>query len=79
MQPRILLDGMEWQKSDQALRKLKQMLWGFVALREFGDKLKNAIEAVTRARDSVKKSLEKVSATSLVDHSDTPRFYQRCS
>jgi hypothetical protein len=46
----ILLDGMEWQNSNKALRKLKQMLWGFVAFRESGDKLENAIETITKAR-----------------------------
>jgi hypothetical protein len=59
-QPRILLDGMEWQNSDQALRKLKLMLWGFVVLREFGDKLENAIETITKACNTMKASLEEV-------------------
>jgi Mg2+ and Co2+ transporter CorA len=58
LNPRVLLEGMEWEKSDRALRRLKQMLWGFEALRIFGDKLKKALDAVLKAGDKAKASLE---------------------
>lgn len=52
---------MNWEKSDLALKKLKQMLWGFEALRVFGDKLKKALDEVNRAESKMKTWLEKVS------------------
>ncbi len=51
---------MEWHKSDVALKKLKQMLWGFEALRVFGDKLAKALSETTRAEASMRSSLERV-------------------
>jgi len=54
---------MEWEKSDRALRRLKQMLWGFEALRVFGDKLKKALDAVEEAGDKMKLLLDNASDT----------------
>jgi len=52
---------MEWEKSDRALKKLKQMLWGFESLRSFRDMLQKAIEQVDKARARMTKLLENVS------------------
>lgn len=51
---------MEWEKSDRALKKLKQMLWGYESLRTFRDMLKKAIEQVDKAQTRMTKLLEKV-------------------
>ena len=50
---------MEWHKSDVALKKLKKMLWGFEALRVFGDKLAKALAETERAEASMKSSLKR--------------------
>ncbi|KAK4445134.1 hypothetical protein QBC34DRAFT_429266 [Podospora aff. communis PSN243] len=43
---------------DQALKKLKQMLWGFELLRLYNDMLKRAIGEIGKARDTMNKFLE---------------------
>jgi len=55
---------MEWEKSDRALKKLKQMLWGYESLRAFRDMLKTAIEQVDKARARMAKLLENVGLSS---------------
>jgi hypothetical protein len=67
LNPRVLLEGMRWEKSDVALRKLKQMLWGFEALRTFSDQLKKAIEEIGNAGEKMKAWLKKDEA---VRHKD---------
>ena len=62
MQPKILLVGMEFDRSDQAVSVLKQMLWGFEALRIFNDKLSQALDVVRRAEIKMNKMLEIVSS-----------------
>jgi hypothetical protein len=57
-----LVNGLEWEKSDRALKKLKQMLWGFESLRGCSDMLKRAIDEIEKARDKMNKFLEEVGA-----------------
>lgn len=57
---------MNWEKSDLALKKLKQMLWGFEALRVFCDKLNKALEEVKSAESKMKTWLEKVSRSKII-------------
>jgi hypothetical protein len=46
----VLLKGLKWHKSDVALKKLKDMLWGLEALRVFSDKLDKALEKFEDAK-----------------------------
>ena len=57
----ILLKGMEWHKSDEALKHLKKMLWGLEALRVFDDKLRTALSEIKNAKIKMKTELEKAS------------------
>jgi len=59
-QAMVLLKGLEWHKSDIALRKLKKMLWGLEALRVFDDKLKMALARIKDSKEATKKDLERV-------------------
>ena len=56
----VLLKGLEWHKSDIALRKLKQIVWGLEALRVFDDKLKMALAKIKESEEAMKKDLERV-------------------
>ena len=56
----VLLKGIEWHKSDVALKKLKEMLWGLEALRVFDDKLKRALQCVKEGREEMYKELKRV-------------------
>ncbi|KAJ9161715.1 hypothetical protein NKR19_g1936 [Coniochaeta hoffmannii] len=56
--PKVLLVGMEFDRSDRAVSVLKQMLWGFEALRIFNDKLSQALEVVGRAETKMNELLE---------------------
>jgi hypothetical protein len=51
---------MEWHKSDAALKKLKQMLWGLEALRVFDDKLVRAIREIKEGKETIKGELTRV-------------------
>ena len=51
---------MKFGRSDQAVSVLKQMLWGFEALRIFNDKLSQAIDVVNRAENKMSTLLETV-------------------
>jgi hypothetical protein len=53
----VLLRGMEWHKSDAALKKLKQMLWGLEALRVFDDKLVRALREIKEGKETIKGEL----------------------
>ena len=57
----VLLKGMEWHKSDDAVKKLKQMLWGLEALRVFDDKLTRALQEIKEGKEKMKGALAKVS------------------
>ena len=57
----VLLKGMEWHKSDAALKKLKQMLWGLEALRVFDDKLVRALQEIKEGKENIKGELKRVS------------------
>jgi hypothetical protein len=57
----VLLKGMEWQKSDVALKKLKEMLWGLEALRVFDDKLTRALQEIKYGKEKTKAELARVS------------------
>ena len=57
---------MEWHKSDVALKKLKQMLWGLEALRVFKDKLQKALQALQKARDKMNTKIKQVSTLRLL-------------
>lgn len=57
----VLLKGMEWHKSDVALKKLKKMLWGLEALRVFNDKLTRALQEVKDGKEKMKGGLARVS------------------
>jgi len=52
---------MKFGRSDQAVSVLKQMLWGFEALRIFNDKLSQAIDVVGKAEAKMYQLLETVS------------------
>jgi len=56
----VLLKGIEWHKSDVALRKLKKMLWGLEALRVFDDKLKRALQEIRDCEDQMNRELLRV-------------------
>jgi hypothetical protein len=56
----VLLKGMEWHKSDAALKKLKQMLWGLEALRVFDDKLVRALQEIKEGRETIKRECIRV-------------------
>ena len=60
----VLLRGMEWHKSDIALKKLKKMLWGLEALRVFDGKLTSALQEIKDGKESMKGALERVSFAS---------------
>jgi len=62
IQQKALLKGMEWQKSQLALRRLKTMLWAMEALRIFGDKLLSALAEIREARSNLVQELNKVGA-----------------
>jgi hypothetical protein len=57
----VLLKGIEWHKSDVALKKLKKMLWGLEALRVFDDKLKRGIQEIKACKNTMDKELNRVS------------------
>jgi len=57
----VLLRGMEWHKSDVALKKLKEMMWGLEALRVFDDKLARALVQIKEAKTKMKNYLQTVS------------------
>jgi hypothetical protein len=57
----VLLKGMEWHKSDAALKKLKQMLWGLEALRVFDDKLVRALQEIKEGKENIKGALARAS------------------
>jgi len=59
-QQRTMLKGIEWHKSQLALRRLKTMLWAMEALRIFGDKLNLALTEIEEARSKLKHELDKV-------------------
>lgn len=59
-QQKALLKGIEWQKSQLALRRLKTMLWSMEALRIFDDKLSSALTEINGARSNLKHELDKV-------------------
>lgn len=59
-QPMILLKGLDWHKSDVALKQLKEMLWGLEALRVFDDKLKRALQEIDNAKKAMEKELTMV-------------------
>ncbi|KAK0642174.1 hypothetical protein B0T16DRAFT_462179 [Cercophora newfieldiana] len=71
---KVLLEGMEWQKSGMALRQLKRMLWGLEALRVFRDKLSKALDALKLARN---KMTELVHRREAIQHKDMKRTVQR--
>jgi hypothetical protein len=52
---------MEWHKSDVAVRKLKQMLWGLEALRVFDDKLTRALREIKEGNEKMRGALARVS------------------
>jgi len=56
----VLLRGIEWHKSDVALKKLKEMLWGLEALRVFDDKLGRALQEISQGEEQTKKELIRV-------------------
>jgi hypothetical protein len=60
LQAMVLLKGMEWHKSDAALKKLKQMLWGLEALRVFDDKLVRALREIDEGKETMKGELTRV-------------------
>jgi hypothetical protein len=60
VQQKALLKGMEWQKSQLALRRLKTMLWAMEALRIFDDKLLSALTEINEARSHLMQELNKV-------------------
>lgn len=55
----MLLKGIEWEKSEVALRKLKKMLWCLEALRNFDDKLSTALGEIKEARKQIQHLLSK--------------------
>ncbi|EXJ75798.1 uncharacterized protein A1O5_00305 [Cladophialophora psammophila CBS 110553] len=59
MNPLVLLKGLEWRKSDAALKKLKQMLWGFEALRIFDEKLERALDEINQAKEKMESELKR--------------------
>ncbi|KAH8648735.1 hypothetical protein BGZ60DRAFT_390281 [Tricladium varicosporioides] len=61
LNPKVLLKGIEWHKSDVALRRLKKMLWGLEALRVFDDKLKQALLKIGDGKAAMDDVLVKVS------------------
>ncbi|KAK4443437.1 hypothetical protein QBC34DRAFT_443388 [Podospora aff. communis PSN243] len=71
---KVLLEGMEWQKSGMALRQLKRMLWGLEALRIFKDKLAKAMDALNDARA---KMVERVKKRETIQNKDMRRTVQR--
>ena len=60
LQPMVLLKGLKWHKSDVALKKLKEMLWGLEALRVFDDKLRKALEKIKEADEKMRERLKRV-------------------
>jgi hypothetical protein len=60
IQQKALLKGIEWQKSQLALRRLKTMLWAMEALRIFDDKLLSALTEIKEARSHLMQELNKV-------------------
>src|SRR3569833_3404136 len=55
----VLLKGLKWHKSDVALKKLKDMLWGLEALRVFSDKLEKVLEKIEDAKKAMRLALKK--------------------
>jgi hypothetical protein len=66
----ILLKGLPWHKSDVALKKLKQMLWGLEALRVFDDKLNRGLNQIKAAQTKMYSQLETVSSSKHVSSPD---------
>jgi len=60
LQPMVLLRGLKWHKSDVALKKLKEMLWGLEALRVFDDKLRKALEKIQEADEKMREKIKRV-------------------
>ena len=56
----VLLRGLKWHKSDVALKRLKEMLWGLEALRVFNDKLEKALEKIQEADEKMCERLKRV-------------------
>jgi len=56
----VLLKGLKWHKSDVALKKLKDMLWGLEALRVFSDKLEKVLEKIEDAKKAMRLALKRV-------------------
>jgi hypothetical protein len=60
LQPIVLLKGIEWHKSDVALKKLKNMLWGLEALQVFDEKLKRGIQEIKDCKKKIDFGLKRV-------------------
>jgi hypothetical protein len=56
----VSLKGFEWHKSDVALMKLKQMLWGVEALHEFDDRLVKTLQEIKEGKEKMEGELARV-------------------
>lgn len=66
----VLLKGMEWRKSDEALKKLKEMMWGLEALRVFDDKLARALVHIRMAKRKLRTTLKTVLLSLILEASN---------
>jgi hypothetical protein len=53
----VILSGLEWHKSDVALKKLKKMLWAFEACRMFDGKLNRTLQEIKEGKKKMDKEL----------------------
>jgi hypothetical protein len=57
----VLKQGLDWAHADDAIQRLKSMLWALEALRIFDDRLGESLEKIKEAREKMDRYLCQVS------------------
>jgi hypothetical protein len=60
-QRQVLKQGLDWTHGDEAIQKLKAMLWALEALRIFDDRLSESLDKIREAKAKMQKYLSRVS------------------
>jgi hypothetical protein len=63
-----LKQGLDWAHAEDAIQRLKSMLWALEALRIFDDRLAEALEKIREARGKMQRYLSQVSISVIPGH-----------
>lgn len=72
----MLQEGLNWEHEEDAIQRLKSMLWALEALRIFDDRLSESLESVKEAKDKMLKYLSQVSDTEARSGQDNPQLIE---